>query len=228
MNLHLARPARPFPVADRTRDGELYRTMHPRLAAIDLLREKAVDGRAGVDTYDASVFILDALPHEIVWARRCLLLCGELIGERELGRGRVRYRAILEADVRATLDLDEEPRRYVITDEPLASRGVEAPPEAILHVLHPPKPQLRLIDEPGQQECRDCGRLFGYDPDADRCPACVAVEEEQPVMRAALDRACQLAALRVDCGCGAPAGTTCGCTASERLASAALNRNEVH
>jgi hypothetical protein len=114
MNLHLARPARPFPVADRTRDGELYRTMHPRLAAIDLLRDKCVDGKAGVDVYDPSVFIVDALPHEIVWVRRCLLLCGSVLGERDLGRGRIRYRGILADDVKAELDLATTPPRYVI------------------------------------------------------------------------------------------------------------------
>jgi hypothetical protein len=30
---------------------------------------------------------------------------------------------------------------------------------------------------PQTQQCRDCGATFPYDPDADYCPACVAVNE---------------------------------------------------
>jgi hypothetical protein len=198
MNLHLARPARPFPVADRTRDGELYRTMHPRLAAIDLLRDKCVDGKAGVDVYDPSVFIVDALPHEIVWVRRCLLLCGSVLGERDLGRGRIRYRGILADDVKADLDLAMTPPRYVIRDEPLASRGVDSPLEAILDVMHPDR--LRVADDD------------------------VAPSQFRP----ALERARQAAALRVDCGCGAPAGQVCRCDDVARMTSALPTRNEVH
>jgi rubrerythrin len=31
-----------------------------------------------------------------------------------------------------------------------------------------------------RQECRDCGETFPYDPDADRCPSCVAANSEPP------------------------------------------------
>ena len=28
------------------------------------------------------------------------------------------------------------------------------------------------------QDCRDCGKSFPYDPDADRCPECIAANTE--------------------------------------------------
>ena len=30
------------------------------------------------------------------------------------------------------------------------------------------------------QDCRDCGKPFPYDLDADRCPECIAAEGPQP------------------------------------------------
>ena len=30
---------------------------------------------------------------------------------------------------------------------------------------------------PAKQTCRDCGRAFPYDADADRCPSCIAAME---------------------------------------------------
>lgn len=228
---------RPFPVAAQSRDGEAYRHMNPRLAAIDLLRGKVADRHAGVDHYDESVFIVDAHPHQILWVQKSLGLCGVLLGERLLENGMTRYRAVLEADVRVELNLDETRNRPVITDEPLASRAAPrdtSGEDAILLVLHPNQPRLRLlepVDEPAVQQCRDCGRLFPHHPDADRCPACVAAtlgDEPAPLLyRPALDRAARAAALRVPCGCGATVGEACGCTVGERLGSAAANGEPV-
>ena len=42
-----------------------------------------------------------------------------------------------------------------------------------------------------EQPCRDCGELFPYDPDADRCPACVAelgITAQDIGFHAAMDR----------------------------------------
>ena len=42
-----------------------------------------------------------------------------------------------------------------------------------------------------EQPCRDCGEVFPYDPDADRCPACVAelgVTAQDIGFHAAMDR----------------------------------------
>jgi hypothetical protein len=192
---------RPFPVADRTRDGDPYRLMHPRLAAIDLLREKIADQKAGLDPYDRGVFILEARPDETVWANRALNLVGHVLptstGTAEGGR---RFRVAVYDDVRTELGLDS-PNPPLMEDEPLASRSVDSPPEAILHALHPAQPNLRLVADP----------------------------KPIPIMQAAMDRAMQLAALRVDCvTCGIAAGIPCACTVGERLASAAANGNEVH
>lgn len=114
---------RPIPVADRSRDGDLYEHMHPRLAAIRLLREKIADHQAGLDPYDRRTLIVDAREHERVWVHRCLELTGLVVGStlNWQGSGGVRYRAIVEADVRAELDIDRFDAP-VLRDEPLASR----------------------------------------------------------------------------------------------------------
>jgi hypothetical protein len=193
---------RPFPVADRTRNGEPYRIMNPRLAAIDLLREKIADRKAGLDPYDTSIFILVARPDEKVWANRALELCGIVLSTSvDTAEGGRRFRTHLADDVRVELGLDSA-NPPLMDDEPLASRSVDSPPEAILHVLHPPR-HFEVLEGGGE-------------------------ERPVPIMQAAMDRAARLAALRVDCGCGAPAGMECRCTVGERLASAAANRNEVH
>src|SRR4051812_34252047 len=98
---------RPFPVADRTRDGDPYRMMHPRLAAIGLLREKITDRKAGLDPYDTSIFILVARPDEKVWANRALELCGIVLSTSVVtAEGGRRFRTHLADDVRAELGLD--------------------------------------------------------------------------------------------------------------------------
>lgn len=193
MNLPTLR--RPFPVAARARTGELYETEHPRLAALRFCREKIVENRAGLDPYDDTVFVLVAREHETVWARHMLDLVGVVIGEAPEPGGGMRYRAVLESDVRVELGCDT-PHPPIKADEALASRGVDAPAEAILHVLHPPKQHLQLVVDNG-------------DPDP------------VPAFRPQLERAARAAALQVDCGCGAPSGMACACTVGERLASAA-------
>jgi hypothetical protein len=196
---------RAFPVADRTRDGVLYETENPRLTALRLCREKISENRAGLDPYDSTIFILVARPHEVVFVERMLGLLGEIRNTSDEQGGGKRFRVIVALDVRAELHLDSV-HAPIKDDEPLASRGVTVlhhsradDHEAILRVVHP----LQLV-------------VDNTDP------------EPIPIMRAAMDRAARLAALRVDCGCGAPAGLECRCTVGERLASAVQNRNEVH
>jgi hypothetical protein len=98
---------------------------HPRDAAVRHLRETIAAGRAGLDPYDETIFLLDATPNEIVWAGAVVNLTGLLLdvtGAPEKG-GR-RYRMILEADVRDELGLDA-PDAPVVDDEPLASRRTD-------------------------------------------------------------------------------------------------------
>lgn len=207
MRLLPARPRAPFPVADRTRDGLLYETEHPRLTALRFCREHIADRLAGVDPYDEAVFILIARPHEVAFARRMLDLVGERLSQTANEDGSVRYRAILEADARVEFNLDETRNRPVMEDEPLASRAV-APDDAILRVLHPAQPRLEVV------------------PDASNV---VQLQRaDRPLHADAMERARHLAALRVDCGCGALHGFECGCSDVDRLASAALRNGQVH
>jgi hypothetical protein len=156
------RSKRPFPVADRFRDGTLVESEHPRAAAIRHLRETIADGRAGLDPFDRSLFILKALPHERTWAYRCLELCGTVIVRGETGGGGERLKAILEADVRMGLGLDG-PDPATMRDEPLASRAVSAP--------------TALMDA-----------IFGVPPE--QIPALhVLAETLEPISKAAIDRA---------------------------------------
>ncbi len=122
-------PARPFPVADRDRDGHLYETEHPRLAAIRHLRELLADHRAGLDPDDMTVLILDVLPHERVWARSVVELTGLYLSEIPSDGMGCRFRMIVEADVRHELGLDE----------PGAPRMGD-------------RPQLRLVEDPRSAE----------------------------------------------------------------------------
>lgn len=120
--MKLRKPTRPFPVADRSRDGELYEHMHPRLAAIRLLREKLADRHAGLDPYDGTIFLLQVHPDERVWANRAVELTGLVLDVRRHGDG-VRFRAVLEADVRHELGLDR-PDAPILDEGPVASRGL--------------------------------------------------------------------------------------------------------
>lgn len=111
---------RPFPVADRTRDGDLYESYHPRLVAIRHLRDLLQEGRAGVDPHDETVFVLDVRPHEQAWARTAVEMTGLFLSEiRSDAGGFCRYRMILEADVRLELGVDI--RQYVA--EPAETDG---------------------------------------------------------------------------------------------------------
>lgn len=123
LRLIKTRPAGPFPVATRSRDGELYEPYHPRLAAIRHLRELLADGRAGLDPYDETILLVDATDRDLVWTHRSLELCGLVVNKicNWQGTGGTRYRSILEADVRQELGLDQ-PGAPRLGDEPLASR----------------------------------------------------------------------------------------------------------
>jgi hypothetical protein len=109
-------PDRPFPVADRARDGEPYE--NPRLVAIRHLRELVAESRAGLDPHDETVFVLDVRPHEQVWARSVVELTGLFLSEiQSAAGGFCRYRMILEADVRAELGLDRLDAPFLDSDE---------------------------------------------------------------------------------------------------------------
>lgn len=135
------KPRRAFPVADRFRDGILVETRHPRLEAIRFLRERIADGRAGLDPFDPTIFIVHALPHERVFGYRCLELCGEVLTTGDNEDGSRRMRATLAPDVRGELELSK-PGAPLMLDEPLASRGVRSIDrvmEVVLDVLPPPR-----------------------------------------------------------------------------------------
>jgi len=116
----------------------------PRDAAVQLLGEHLDDGRAGLDPYDATIFILDAHADEKVWAHRCLELTGLVVGISLNcdGRQTTRYRAILEADVRYKLALDCG--APTMDDEPLASRAAGAAMDATFAAL-PAAPRVLTL-----------------------------------------------------------------------------------
>jgi hypothetical protein len=162
MHLPTRRHPRPFPVADRFRDGALVESEHPREAAIRHLRETIAAKRAGVDPFDRSLFILVALPHELTWAYRALELCGSVLVAGEMDGGGRRLKAILEADVRLALGLDLEGAPEM--EEPLASRAVDASATAIMDSIFSVLPEAPPI-------------------------LSVLAETQEPVSRAAIERA---------------------------------------
>lgn len=199
MNLPNAR-RKPFPVADRMRDGTPVESQHPKLRAIRYLREKIYDRQAGLDPYDRGVFVLIAHENELVWANRAIDLCGWVLPtSTDTIDGGKRFRCALYDDVLADLGLTGA-FPAVIEDEPLASRAVrDTDPDAVLRVLHPLQPRLDLVPDLG---------------------------DESEAM-AALKQARHTAALRVDCGCGAPAKQECGCDDVDRMTSALAQQNLV-
>jgi hypothetical protein len=98
---------------------------HPRVAAIEFLKEKIAAGEAGADPYCAPDFIVDAGANETVWVNRCASLCGVILLRLPVVGGGERFRVVLEADVRHELGLDWHPA--LMLDEPLASRRADAP-----------------------------------------------------------------------------------------------------
>lgn len=99
----------------------------PRLAAIAMLREKIAEKRAGLDPYDARLFIVELGPNEVKWGTIAVCLAGWPVNRTERPDGSVRLYAVIEADVRAEFGLDgADPP--LMPDEPLASRGVDAAP----------------------------------------------------------------------------------------------------
>lgn len=116
--------------------------MHPRVAAVELLRDKIAADQAGLDPYDETIFVLQARDTERVWARRALELCGLVVDQTMDGR----FRAVLEADVRAELGLDTTGRSLML-DEPLASRGAAyAVMDATIAALEQPTSLTALRD----------------------------------------------------------------------------------
>lgn len=123
--MHLTRRTpRPMAVAQKWADGTPITDYHPRLRAIQWLREKVAAGEAGLDVYDLSIFILDAHKYETVWAHRAVDLTGAVLVVTPTADGGRRFRTILEADVRTELGLDLA--TALMSDEPLASRAAPA------------------------------------------------------------------------------------------------------
>lgn len=122
-------------------------SLTPRDAAVRLLAEKIAAGKAGLDPYDKSIFILKAGPNERVWCYRVLELTGTVLSRAPRFGGGERFRALLEADVRNKLGLD---RIYppLMLDEPLASRAVDAP---AFVALGPARPTLVVVDGPAAE-----------------------------------------------------------------------------
>jgi hypothetical protein len=140
--VHLLPTIRKRPRASAREPG-----LTPRDAAIELLGEHLDNGRAGLDPYDETIFILDAHANEHVWAHRCLELTGIVVGVSLNfdGRQTTRYRAILEADVRYALALDCG--APTMPDEPLASRAVNAAMDATLDALPAAPPILAAVPD---------------------------------------------------------------------------------
>lgn len=117
---------RPFPVAKNWRDGSPVVGHHPRLRAIEYLDDRIADGKAGLDPYDPAIFIvLDADP---IRMNAHLREVGVLLSSRLQStptRTVYRARAVIEADVRKRLGLDDTDTAPVMNDEPLASRAVQ-------------------------------------------------------------------------------------------------------
>lgn len=137
---------RPNPIAVADRIGE--HPPHQRDTAISYLRDKLAAREAGLDPFDAALFIVQAGAHEIVWAYRMLEQVGAVISIREDGDGR-RYKAVLQTAARTELRLDDGDctDESFMTDEPLASRGVDSTIEALFDAA-PDAPDLRLVEEP--------------------------------------------------------------------------------
>lgn len=151
--------------ADRRFDQRLAEQLipeTPREIALDWLRERVREGRAGLDVYDPSVFILAANPNEITWAHRCVDLVGDERYAVKQSDGGQRIYSVLADDARRTLRLDEEGRW--MTDEPLASRSVD-------HTDEQTRASMRLL-------------LGGLDPERESTAALrsahAAYEERQP------------------------------------------------
>lgn len=150
MRLIKTKPTRPFPVADRTRDGDLYRDYNPRLRAVAHLRELLADGRLGVDAYDTTIVIVEAREHERVWTGRACELTGLTLGSHIQPDGGHRFRVILEVDVRQELGLDRADAP--VMDEPLASRRLIEEGERLL--ADPRTPVLRAVADARDAQTR--------------------------------------------------------------------------
>lgn len=97
----------------------------PREVAIDWIRSKIRDQKAGLDVFDPSIFVLVCGRFEKLWAFTTLELVGTVLARTDQPGGGQRIRAILEADARIALDLDGASPSWML-DEPLASRSVES------------------------------------------------------------------------------------------------------
>lgn len=142
--MRLITRGRRAPLHTNTASLDIPRTP-PRDHAIQWLREKILDGHAGLDVYDPSVFILNVATYEQVWGYRAVELAGTVLSRHGDGHGGQRIRGVLEADARQELGLDELGNRPWIVDEPLASRAVD--PQAGPAFVHPFPPQLRIVED---------------------------------------------------------------------------------
>lgn len=132
-------------VFSRTRDPQLVpapetRLPHGRTIAIGYLDDQLAAGRLGLDPYDPTVVLLDVGRNEAVWGRIVIELTGLHLSTCDQPDG-LRYRMILEADVREELGLDEH-GAPVLRNEPLASRRIV---DEGLRLLEQPGPKTEVV-----------------------------------------------------------------------------------
>lgn len=110
---------------ERRRDREL---------TISWLRVKLFDHSAGLDPFDASVLIVEVASPDRAWR---LDHVGQILESHPHVRPDrstcIRVRALIEADVRQELGLDD--LNPPVLDTPLASRALRAVPEAAADIL---------------------------------------------------------------------------------------------
>lgn len=136
-------------------------TEQEREASISWLRVKMFDGTAGLDPFDAAVMIVEVASPDRAWR---LNLIGAILWEHPHVRPDhstcIRVRAILEADVRMLLGLDEPGAPTLET--PLASRAADHPrcgcPPGWQHdpnCVQVTGPRLRMLEPIDETEPRE-------------------------------------------------------------------------
>lgn len=167
--LHRGAQPRPIAVAKHWADGTAIVDYHPRLKAVEWIRGKIADEKAGLDPWDPTIFIVVAFQYERVFGYRCLELCGEVLTTADNEDGTRRLRATLAADVRAELELSK-PDAPLMLDEPLASRGVGPLLYVVEGDYEPTISGVRLLADagveltPGQQALRAAKAAYDKRP----------------------------------------------------------------
>ncbi len=107
-----------------------------RDASISWLRVKCLEGTAGLDPYDMSVMIVEVASPDRAWrlelVGRHIHSCSHVRPDHSTC---IRVRALLDADVREALDLDDPLLAPVLRDVPLVSRRVASHHDASADIL---------------------------------------------------------------------------------------------